>query len=558
MKKTEHNNWKNIRNKKLQEYLVFSYIISILLIGFIIIDTFLNHELMPGQFFYYSLILPLLYIIVYIFTKYIKNINILSVPTKINYLLYLVFITLLTLIIYIGFNYNKYLSNIFYFIPLILGTVNYGQKFGFYIAGYSCINLLLLNILLWDFTNLDLDFLIVFIFLWVAWLIGKLIELEREVQEKLRQLSITDSLTGIPNFRYFQNILDSWIGEAEEKEVPLSLAIMDIDNFKSFNDSVGHQEGDELLKEIAKLIEQQIDENIFLARYGGDEFTFLLYNYTRNKAYEKIKEIKYNLQKKLEIPFLELLDKKITFSFGIASFPRQTRDKNKLFDKADQALYQAKSAQKDNIEVYHEALTELASELKEPNIEKFNSVRTLLSIINAKDQYTYGHSQRVMNYAEKFARKIKLNSTEKRKLMFGAFLHDIGKIDIPRKTLMKTGLLDKKEWEKIKRHPEIGAQILKPLKFNEEIISMVKHHHENIDGSGYCEGITGKNITYYAKILRIIDSYDAMITDRPYSSALNKREAIRELEKNSGKEFDSELVKIFIDIISEMDKTNII
>ncbi|MFW6009007.1 MAG: diguanylate cyclase [archaeon] len=549
MKEDEKIDWKLIRNKHLHEYLVFSYIIALLLFGFIIIYITFMGENRPDLLSYTIILLPFLYIIVFFVSKYLDKINFLVVPKKVNYIIFFLFITLITYIIYNLAHFNQYLINFFYFIPIILGTVNFGQKFGLYIAAYCCSNLLFINFTLGDFSSLELDIIIIIIFFWVAWLIGGFIDLEREVQKHLRKLSITDSLTGIANFRHFQNKFDSWFKKAKENEKPLCLALMDIDNLKSFNDSVGHQEGDKLLKNISKYINESLNDNIFFARYGSDEFTLLLYNYDKEAALKKVNSIKAKLKKKLDIPYVELLDKTISFSFGIACFPEQVQDKNKLFDKADQALYQAKSTQKDNIKVYQDALTDIAAELEEPELEKLNSVKTLLSIINAKDKYTYGHSQRVMNYAEKFAVKLKLDSEEKRKLLLGAFLHDIGKIDIPRETLMKPEILNENEWKKIKKHPEIGAQILKPLNFCSDILSMVRYHHENVDGTGYNPDIKGDDIPFYARILRIIDSFDAMITDRPYSSALSIKEAFKELKKQSDIEFDPELVDIFINVI---------
>ena len=130
--------------------------------------------------------------------------------------------------------------------------------------------------------------------------------------------------------------------------------------------------------------------------------------------------------------------------------------------------------------------------------------------------------------------------------MFGAFLHDIGKIEIKKEVLVKPEQLNEEEWEKVKNHTKIGSKILEPLEFNENILPIILYHHENYDGTGYPEGKKGENIPFNARILRIIDSFDAMITERPYSKSLDKEEALKEIREGSGNQYDPDLAEKFI------------
>lgn len=177
-------------------------------------------------------------------------------------------------------------------------------------------------------------------------------------------------------------------------------------------------------------------------------------------------------------------------------------------------------------------------------------VRTLLKIVNLIDNYTYCHSLRVSEYCQQMAEKLNMSEKEKRILHFGALLHDVGKIGVGKKILCKIGPLNEEEWELIKEHPVLGARMLEDSEYLSQIIPMVKHHHENFDGSGYPDGLKGEEIPYHGRILTIADSFDAMITNRPYSPARSKMAALEEIRKCSATQFDPSLIPIFFEILS--------
>ncbi len=178
-------------------------------------------------------------------------------------------------------------------------------------------------------------------------------------------------------------------------------------------------------------------------------------------------------------------------------------------------------------------------------------IATLTSIIEVKDHYTKGHSERVTTYAVELAKKMGFSSSQIEIVRLACQLHDLGKIGIHENILTKPGKLSKEEWEEIKLHPLKGAEILKPLTFLNDVIRLIEQHHERFDGKGYPYGNRGGDIDLRARIMAVADSFDAMTTDRPYAKALSIEEAIKELERCKGTQFDPEVVDAFISLIKE-------
>jgi len=180
-----------------------------------------------------------------------------------------------------------------------------------------------------------------------------------------------------------------------------------------------------------------------------------------------------------------------------------------------------------------------------------DTIRTLAAAIDAKDPYTHGHSERVSWLAVKLARKLDFFDTEIEYIEYAAILHDIGKIGIEDRILGKKGRLTDEEYEKVKKHPIIGARIIESIEFLKKCSNTVLYHHERYDGKGYPEGLKGEDIPKLARLLAIVDSYDAMNSDRPYRKKLSAQEILAELENEAGKQFDPNMVKVFISLIRE-------
>jgi len=185
-----------------------------------------------------------------------------------------------------------------------------------------------------------------------------------------------------------------------------------------------------------------------------------------------------------------------------------------------------------------------------------NTIQSLLTAVEAKNPYTHGHCHRVAKYAANIAQELGLSSEEVEIVKIGAFLHDIGNIGVSEQILNKKGRLTIGEFENVKRHTTIGAKILEPICFNKEIIEGIKFHHERIDGSGYPESLTDKMVPLIAKIITVADVYDAMTSDRPYRKAFTPEDAISEIIRGCGYQFDSKVVAAFIKVLNKEIKSS--
>ncbi|OGW20129.1 MAG: hypothetical protein A2077_00870 [Nitrospirae bacterium GWC2_46_6] len=179
------------------------------------------------------------------------------------------------------------------------------------------------------------------------------------------------------------------------------------------------------------------------------------------------------------------------------------------------------------------------------------TIKSLIAAIDAKSQWTKGHSDRVVNYSYKIGEKLRLNKDTMERLQLAAILHDVGKIGTYEAVLDKAGKLTPEEMEMIRKHPAQGAEILMPLKGLRNIIPIMKHHHERYDGTGYPDGLAGDDIPLEARILALADVYDAMKSDRPYREGLTKEAAMEELKNGAGTQFDPALVRVFTDILNQ-------
>ena len=189
-------------------------------------------------------------------------------------------------------------------------------------------------------------------------------------------------------------------------------------------------------------------------------------------------------------------------------------------------------------------------------IEKahFSIIRGLVKAIELKDKYIKGHSERVMEYSLMLGKKLNLSDEELKILRYGSILHDIGKLDIPDNVLLKPGKLNEEEYDLIKSHPEKGVKFVEDLEFLRDTLFIIRNHHERIDGKGYPDGLKGDQIERLTKIVTIADAYDAITSKRAYRDALSKEEAIIELKKHKGTQFDSYLLEKFIEIISDSEQ----
>ncbi|MDC3417701.1 diguanylate cyclase [Aquibacillus salsiterrae] len=367
-------------------------------------------------------------------------------------------------------------------------------------------------------------------------------ELYKEISNKAN----IDHLTGLKNHGYFKEVLSEKMDEVKRTKGTVSLAMLDIDDFKKYNDSYGHLKGDHLLQFFGELIEKECNEKEYIvARYGGEEFVILMSNTNESEA----KAFIDCLRKKVNDTYFEGVELLpygcLSFSAGIIEWNQQILNSSEFLSHADQAMYYAKAQGKNNTHIYGKEIDSISIE------EPMEEMEQQLKLFLARDVYTYRHSKRVFMYAVEFSKKIELEDYERKILMLGALIHDIGKLEVPREVINKKGKLTQEEWELIKMHVIWGRDIVSVNKKFLDIVPLVELHHERYDGRGYPHGLKGEEIPKLARILCIIDSFDAMTTERPYQKTKSFEEAIDELRACAGTQFDPFYVEGFIDYIKE-------
>ncbi len=376
---------------------------------------------------------------------------------------------------------------------------------------------------------------------------------KQEVQKKkLQMLAITDELTGAYNQRFFHNILDEEIQKAKKNNLSLGLMMIDIDDFKMYNDIYGHSFGDIILKDTVVILKSLIEEKeAYICRYGGDEFAIIIKGGNLETLEREAKRIQKEFEEKKVMYYKSSLYDKLTLSIGFSEYPTKAKSKNELIYQTDMALYNAKNLGKDKVHLYKDAILQIRKHISSDHQQLIGIFKGLLSTISAKDMYTLGHCQRVSTYAVALAEAMGLDLKEVCIIQYAAMLHDIGKIEIPKFILNKKEPLTKEELDLLRQHPVYSQNILEPLEGMDKLTDYVRHHHERYDGKGYPDGLAGEEISLGARILCVADSYDAMISERPYSRKMTQEQAFKELEKNAGTQFEPKIVKIFIDVMKE-------
>jgi len=355
----------------------------------------------------------------------------------------------------------------------------------------------------------------------------------------------TDGLTGLYNHRHFHERLEQEIARGSRFGTRFSLIMLDLDLFKSYNDIYGHLAGDKILRRIGVHIKSSIRNLDMAFRYGGEEFTVILPEAWFDDAYKVAERIRQTIKSKMSTQAIPL-----TVSLGVASWPADGVMAEEIIARADAALYRAKQTGRNR--------TCLSSELAKPGVPvegeglktqvqggTLNIIYALAAIVDAKDHYTYGHSKKVSEYAVTLSQALGLPQDKIEVIRAAALLHDIGKVGIPDSTLNKEGALTAEEWEPVKAHPQLGIEILRHIAELVNCLPAILHHHERYDGTGYPAGLKGNDIPLEARILAVADAYDAITSLRPYHKQLSPQQALNELKRLAGVQFDPELVDVF-------------
>jgi diguanylate cyclase (GGDEF)-like protein/putative nucleotidyltransferase with HDIG domain len=545
--------WEQKRAEEISEYILVTHIVS-LLIFLMVVSSFYSLPLGLHLPIHLQSILTALVvvIIVYVGRKLLSRITFLDQP-QIDEILLLAVIFPVAFI-FLWHSRGFFGAKVLILIPSIIASTGMGKLWGVATAALASSLVFFLDYRLHSRLPLEIfqtDSIITCVNLLLTWLVGGLMEAEQKTQQELLQLADYDQLTGLYNHRHLQEKLALTLQKAAAENLPVSLALLDIEQFKYFNAIYGYQKGDEVLADIGQLLQEEIKEPCYAARYGGDEFALVFPGKEKREAAAATSRIHTVVSRAIaslieseKMPSF----KRFTIATGLASYPADADGVLSLVRAAEDDLYRAKYARGATY-LYYSILGEIST-LKVK--DAFPTLRTLVALINIKDRYTFGHSERVMSYSSALAEKLSLSEEEKDTLRYGAYLHDLGKIEVESAILNKAGSLTEEEWEVMKKHTVLGSEIVRPLLFFQDISPIIRSHHENYDGTGYPDGLKGEEIPLLARIVRLADSFDAMTTDRPYRKALTFSQACQELRKNAGKHYDPYLVDLFLEAVSEV------
>ena len=368
-----------------------------------------------------------------------------------------------------------------------------------------------------------------------------------QLYARAKERAHTDELTGLFNHRYFHERLDEEISRCSRFGDIFSLLFLDMDLFKAYNDIYGHLAGDDMLKQMGQYIRGSIRGIDMAFRYGGDEFTVILPQASLDDACKVAERIR----KRIEVE-MDSKGAPLTCSLGIASWPTDGVMREEIIQAADASLYYAKQMGRNRVCLASEIMTtEVLSMGAKPEREPgiLSTIYALAATVDAKDHYTYGHSKKVSKYATDIAEALGYSQERIATLRAAALLHDIGKIGVSDRVLMKSGPLSDEDWEPIRSHPKLGVAILKHVESLSGCLAAIQYHHERYDGSGYPAGLKGENIPLDARIMAVADSYDAMTSLRPYRQGkFTPEQALAELKRCAGTQFDPKVVDVFISI----------
>jgi len=390
--------------------------------------------------------------------------------------------------------------------------------------------------------------------------------------KQLQDLSLIDPHTGLYNYRYLKRLLDKELSRSKRHAVPISLIMMDIDYFKSINDVYGHQYGDVILKSFGQFLLKFVRGSDVVVRYGGEEFVFLLLDTDKAGAMVFGRRLLEKINEKIFDENGNKINLKI--SMGLACFPEDPRTDTDdgIIDAADRALALAKeeggnricAAQEDyqkgirpeldkggpeSVEKLKNKLSKMAQRISHSLLE---SIYAFSKTIEARDSSTGDHSKKLIVLATRMGQKLGLSPKEIEDLGHAAVLHDLGKVGISDRILHKKNKLSNGEYKEIQKHPQIGAEIIRPVHSLSGVIPIILYHHERYDGKGYCSGLKGDQIPMGARIVAVADVYQALVSDRPYRKAYSKQEALKIIKQGSGSQFDPQVVDAFIKIIKDL------
>jgi len=389
-----------------------------------------------------------------------------------------------------------------------------------------------------------------------------------EISRKNRELEILatqDALTSCLNRRAFFERFSIAFRFSRLSQSPLACVMVDNDHFKSVNDTYGHHIGDEVLRRVAAKLHELHRETHLVCRYGGEEFCILLPGFELHEAAAAAERIRLAI---MDIRLEDPADLRLTASLGVSTINFGAEDPQEMINQADTCLYIAKRQGRNQVVCYDPSMDSI--EIDDSNVSRtrpekgtmaeeasipFNAVSALVSALAYRDGDTAEHSRRVADICVRMAAGI-LDQRQIFILETAALLHDIGKIGVPDNVLLKPGPLTEEEWKVMSRHDRIGVEIISSAFNCDELSEAIRTHHAFYGGRGRDAGLPqGEEISICARILAIADSYDAIVSDRVYRKGRSHEEAVHELRRCAGAQFDPVLVERFAQVFANEDRT---
>jgi len=374
----------------------------------------------------------------------------------------------------------------------------------------------------------------------------------------LKEYSFIDSLTGAYNCRYFFKRVKETILNAQRNNFSVSLVKLDIDLFKNINKIYGPLKGDQILKEFSRFLKENLRSSDIISRLEDDEFGIICPYTDKERALNLLSRI----QEKLKFNSFGQEKINLQINIGVATFPEDGSSVESLLSLLDRCLeyskikkgkiitvqnlkknsYEVVLERKKDLHYLKEKLQDLKSLLEKTTLE---AIIAFARAIKAKDLYTAEHTERTVKIAVNIARELGLDDSQVEVVRYASLLHDLGKVGIREVILKKPQKLTPEEFEEVKKHPIIGAEILRPLHSLIQLIPAILYHHERIDGKGYPYGLKDNQIPLEAKIVALADSFQALTSDRPYRPAYTISQAQKIIEEETGSHFDPKVAKAF-------------
>jgi diguanylate cyclase (GGDEF)-like protein/putative nucleotidyltransferase with HDIG domain len=349
-----------------------------------------------------------------------------------------------------------------------------------------------------------------------------------------------DPLTGLLNHGAVVVLLAEAVEAARASLGRISVGLVDVDNFKLFNDAHGHDAADEVLLRVAELVEREAAAGCAVARYGPDEFLLVRREGGIDEMQFAVARLREGLAE-VSVQFGDSESLPVSVSAGICAFPEHAASVTDLLSAAAIAVGEAKASGGDGVRIARSGEEERVAS------GSFDVLQGLVIAVDTKDRYTKRHSEDVARYAAFLAGRLGLEDELQRTIMLAGLLHDVGKIGIPDTLLRKPSKLTAEEFEIFKQHVALGDAIVRDVPNVEQVRSAIRNHHERWDGRGYLQGLEGQEIPLIGRILAVADAFSAMTTTRPYRKALPIEEALKRLGDAAGTQLQEELVVAFIE-----------